>query len=101
MTSTPLHAADQTTPTVQRTVLSLDHVSRSFGEGEQRVDAIVDVSLGVNPGTFAAVMGPSGSGKSTLLGLAGGLDQPTSGTVSVCGEPVSYTHLTLPTNREV
>ena len=78
MTSTPLHAADQITPTMQRTVLSLDHVSRSFGEGEQRVDAIVDVSLGVNPGTFAAVMGPSGSGKSTLLGLAGGLDQPTS-----------------------
>ncbi|WP_270230763.1 ABC transporter ATP-binding protein [Cutibacterium acnes] len=88
MTSTPLHAADQITPTMQRTVLSLDHVSRSFGEGEQRVDAIVDVSLGVNPGTFAAVMGPSGSGKSTLLGLAGGLDQPTSGTVSVCGEPL-------------
>ena len=52
MTSTPLHAADQITPTMQRTVLSLDHVSRSFGEGEQRVDAIVDVSLGVNPGTF-------------------------------------------------
>ena len=38
MTSTPLHAADQITPTMQRTVLSLDHVSRSFGEGEQRVD---------------------------------------------------------------
>ena len=88
MTSPPSRAADQITPTVQRTVLSLDHVSRSFGEGEQRVDAIVDVSLGVNPGTFAAVMGPSGSGKSTLLGLAGGLDQPTSGTVPVCGEPL-------------
>lgn len=69
-----------------RTVLSLDHVSRSFGEGERRVNALVDVSLGVDPGSFVAVMGPSGSGKSTLLGIAGGLDQPTSGTVSVCGE---------------
>ena len=55
MTSTPLHAADQITPTMQRTVLSLDHVSRSFGEGEQRVDAIVDVSLGVNPGTLSLI----------------------------------------------
>lgn len=88
MTSTPPRAADEITLPAPRTVLSLDHVSRSFGEGEQRVDAIIDVSLGINPGTFAAVMGPSGSGKSTLLGLAGGLDQPTSGTVSVCGEPL-------------
>ena len=88
MASSPSRAADQIAPTARRTVLSLDHVSRSFGEGEQRVDAIVDVSLGVNPGAFAAVMGPSGSGKSTLLGLAGGLDQPTAGTVSVCGEPL-------------
>ena len=64
---TPTPSADQITSTAQRTVLSLDHVSRSFGEGEQRVDAITDVSLGVNPGTFAAVMGPSGSGKSLSL----------------------------------
>ena len=88
MTSTPPRDADEITLPAPRTVLSLDHVSRSFGDGEQRVDAIIDVSLGINPGTFAAVMGPSGSGKSTLLGLAGGLDQPTSGTVSVCGEPL-------------
>lgn len=88
MTSTPPRAADEITLPTPRTVLSLDHVSRSFGDGERRVDAIKDVSLGVNPGIFAAVMGPSGSGKSTLLGLAGGLDQPTSGTVSVCGEPL-------------
>ena len=71
MTSTPPRAADEITLPAPRTVLSLDHVSRSFGEGEQRVDAIIDVSLGINPGTFA-----------------GGLDQPTSGTVSVCGEPL-------------
>ncbi|WCC80153.1 ABC transporter ATP-binding protein [Cutibacterium equinum] len=86
MTLTPPRAAGEISQPAPRTVLSLDHVSRSFEESGQRVDAIIDVSLGVNPGTFAAVMGPSGSGKSTLLGLAGGLDKPTSGTVSVCGE---------------
>ncbi|MDN5978306.1 ABC transporter ATP-binding protein [Acidipropionibacterium jensenii] len=72
-----------------RTVLGLDHVSRVYGCGEQAVHALRDVTLDVQTGHFVSVMGPSGSGKSTLLGLAGGLDQPTEGTVSVCGQPLS------------
>jgi putative ABC transport system ATP-binding protein len=66
-------------------VLHLADVSRIHGEGETQVHALTSVSFRAHAGELVAVMGPSGSGKSTLLTLAGGLDAPTSGTVSVEG----------------
>ena len=66
-------------------VLHLDEVTRVHGEGATEVVALRAVSFAAYAGELVAVMGPSGSGKSTLLTLAGGLDQPTSGTVSVEG----------------
>ena len=66
-------------------VLRLDQVTRVHGAGPTEVVALRQVSLAVHPGELVAIMGPSGSGKSTLLTLAGGLDQPTSGTVMVEG----------------
>ena len=66
-------------------VLHLDEVTRVHGEGATEVVALRTVSFAAYAGELVAVMGPSGSGKSTLLTLAGGLDQPTSGTVSVEG----------------
>ena len=63
--------------------LSLRRVGRTHGSGARRVDALVDVDLDVMPGEMVAVTGRSGSGKSTLLNLAGGLDQPTTGSVRV------------------
>ncbi|MCD6640347.1 MAG: ABC transporter ATP-binding protein [Nocardioides sp.] len=66
-------------------VLNLQSVSRVHGEGVTEVHALRSVSFRAHPGELVAVMGPSGSGKSTLLTLAGGLDEPTSGSVWVEG----------------
>ena len=63
------------------TVMRLNEVTRVHGD----VHALRGVSLEVSGGELVAVMGPSGSGKSTLLNLAGGLDRPTSGSVTIEG----------------
>jgi putative ABC transport system ATP-binding protein len=65
--------------------LELRDVTRVHGKGPSTVQALTGVSLSVCAGELLAVMGPSGSGKSTLLQLAGGLDEPTTGTVLVTG----------------
>ena len=70
-------------------VLHLDQVTRIHGEAATEVVALRAVSFAAYAGELVAVMGPSGSGKSTLLTLAGGLDQPTEGTVSVEGSDLS------------
>jgi putative ABC transport system ATP-binding protein len=56
-------------------------VTKSYGQGASRVDAVRDLDLAIDAGEFVAVVGPSGSGKTTLLQLLGGLDRPTSGTI--------------------
>ncbi|MGW3348386.1 ABC transporter ATP-binding protein [Nonomuraea rubra] len=66
-------------------VVELRDVTREHGQ----VHALRGVSLEVSAGELVAVMGPSGSGKSTLLNLAGGLDRPTSGVVTIEGEDLS------------
>src|SRR5581483_12003744 len=67
------------------TLLELRQVTRVHGTGAAAVTALDGVTLTVAAGELVAVMGPSGSGKSTLLNLAGGLDRPTRGTVTVDG----------------
>jgi putative ABC transport system ATP-binding protein len=63
------------------TLYELRGVTRSYGQGASRVDAVRDLDLTIDAGEFVAVVGPSGSGKTTLLQLLGGLDRPTSGTI--------------------
>jgi putative ABC transport system ATP-binding protein len=63
--------------------VSLREVRKVYGRGEGAVIALDGVSVGLEVGSFTAVMGPSGSGKSTFLNVAAGLDRPTSGTVAL------------------
>ena len=64
-------------------------LSKTFGKGELAVHALRDVDLDIMPGDIATLAGPSGSGKTTLLNMIGALDEPTSGEVSVDGQPLS------------
>ena len=66
-------------------VIYTDQVVRRFGEGAALVTAVGGVSLTVERGEFAALVGPSGSGKSTLLNLIGGLDEPDEGHIALAG----------------
>jgi len=70
---------------VNPSVISLDSVSKHF-EGRRRVTALQEVTLEVPKGELVSIVGPSGSGKSTLLNLIGGLDRPTSGTITLDGQ---------------
>jgi putative ABC transport system ATP-binding protein len=66
-------------------------VTKSYGggSGAAGVDALVGVSLALEPGSFTALLGPSGCGKSTLLNLLGGLDRPTAGRILVDGRDLA------------
>lgn len=62
-------------------ILKVENLSKVYGEGDNQVNALNDVSFSINKGEFVAIIGPSGSGKSTLLHILGGVDRPTSGKV--------------------
>ena len=67
-------------------MLNVDKVSREYPTAAGPLRILEHVSLAMNAGDAAAIMGPSGSGKSTLLYILGALDRPTSGTVTLAGE---------------
>ncbi|MEC0092022.1 ABC transporter ATP-binding protein [Paenibacillus macquariensis] len=64
-------------------ILTIEHLSKTYGKGETAVKALDDVSFSIKKGEFVAIIGPSGSGKSTILHMLGGVDTPTSGKVFV------------------
>lgn len=85
-------------------ILRVEHLSRTYGKGENQVCALNDVSFSVEKGEFVAIIGPSGSGKSTLLHILGGVDCPTSGKVFLNGQDVyqqKEEHLAIFRRRQV
>jgi putative ABC transport system ATP-binding protein len=69
-------------------MIRLRALTKSYGEGARRVDALKGVELDVAAGEFVSIMGPSGSGKSTLLNLVSALDTPSSGEIWIDGQEV-------------
>ena len=78
-----------TTSTAPTTVMSLNSVSRDYRQGDETVHALRNTNLQLRTGELVGILGPSGSGKSTLLTVMGGLRTPSSGTVTISGEPFS------------
>ena len=71
-------------------MIVVDGVRKSLRTGGTTVDILNGINFVVDRGEFVAIMGSSGSGKSTLLGLLAGLDNPSSGTVSLNGTVISH-----------
>lgn len=69
-------------------IIACQALTKRYQQGEVSVDALRGVDLTVSKGEFLSLSGPSGSGKSTLLNILGGLDQPTSGQVSIDGQTI-------------
>ncbi len=69
-------------------ILQTQDLRKYYGSGDTQVKALDGVDLAVEQGEFVAIVGTSGSGKSTLLHMLGGLDRPTSGTVTVDGQEI-------------
>ena len=72
----------------EQSVVEIREISKHFGEGSARVDALRAVSLDVYPGTVIGLRGPSGSGKSTLLNVIGCILEPNSGSMRLTGDLV-------------
>lgn len=70
-------------------IVEFKNVTRIYTSGDHEQKALDNVNLSLDEGKFVVILGPSGAGKSTLLNLLGGLDSPTSGTITVDGRDIS------------
>lgn len=70
-------------------VLECRNLQKNYVDGELYVEVLKNVDLQLQRGEMLAIIGPSGCGKSTLLHLLGSLDQPTAGSICICGQDIS------------
>jgi len=70
-------------------IVRIEHVYKDYLLGDQKVQALKDITLSFESGVFLAIAGPSGSGKTTLLNLIGCIDTPTSGKIFINEQDVS------------
>ena len=70
------------------TVIKLTEINKIYRTDEVETQALENVNIEVKKGEFLSIMGPSGCGKSTLLNIMGLLDEPTSGTIELCGTKI-------------
>jgi putative ABC transport system ATP-binding protein len=70
-------------------LIEINDVRKIYRRGNEQVVVLDGLSMSIEEGDYVALMGPSGSGKTTLLNLIGGVDQPTSGSVSVAGTDIA------------
>ena len=82
-------SAQGTAPAIANAALEAIDIRKSLPLARDRVDILKGISLRIDHGEFAAIIGPSGSGKSTLLGILAGLDNPSSGRVLVDGTDIT------------
>ena len=70
-------------------VIATENLTKTYGRGNTRVDALKEVTVSINKGEYIAIIGPSGSGKSTFMNLLGCLDKPTQGVIRIENTDVS------------
>ncbi len=74
---------------VEMSIVDIINLSKTYGKGENKLEALKNINISVEKGKFTAIIGPSGSGKSTILHCIAGLDSITSGEVILDGEDIS------------
>jgi putative ABC transport system ATP-binding protein len=70
-------------------LISVRNLSKTYRRGSEEIHVLQDLNLDLDKGDFVSFMGPSGSGKTTLLNLLGGLDVPTTGSITVAGDEIT------------
>jgi len=70
-------------------ILNIENVGKTYQSGDRSLEVLKGINFKIEEGEIVSIVGPSGSGKTTLLGLCAGLDNPSSGTIKLCGNEIN------------